>query len=128
MIRDCLMFMNAVCLTFVLMLTRILYKIQCYFEKDLYPKDWNIVIEYEDIQIMHKPKGELSDAALNNYTAQSVSCEKHHRDCDGYTVSLNFPFKDREKAYKAKRMLVDKFKKDKFIQSITDENLNKVSI
>lgn len=100
-------------------ITRIFYKIQANLLKDEYPQNHNIYFELDGVVIKESSKSNFMSGALNNYTAQQMVLEENKR-YNNYTVSLEIPFKNKNKAYRAYDFLKDKFKKDLEIKNLID--------
>lgn len=70
------------------------------------------------MELSRVEKNIYSRGALNNYTGQHVSLlEYENGHC---LVSLEVPFKNKDKAFKAKSFLIRKFKEDSDLKEMKD--------
>jgi len=108
--KEILIEINGFFLWFFLGFTSLIYKIQCFLLKESFSNNHNIEFELNGVELSRVEKNRYSRGALNNYTAQHVSLLEYE---DGHClVSLEVPFKSREKAFEAKSFLISKFKED----------------
>lgn len=110
---------NGFILYIFLFITRLFYKIQTKLLKSEYPKNHNIYFELDGVVIKESSKSNFMSGALNNYTTQQMVLEENKR-YNNYIVSLEIPFENKDKAYKAYDFLKDKFRKDLEIKNLVD--------
>lgn len=118
-LKDFLIELNGLVLFLFFSITKRLYKIQSFLLKDQYPKNYNIQFEIDDVIIQEKSKSNYMSGPLNNYTAQHMTFEENHR-YKNYTVSLNIPFKNQEKAMECYSYLRERFKNDESMKRFVD--------